>query len=275
MSEQESEQPHTSRAESRGRILDWTEAGLWIVLLVVGSLVALAVLRDSESRNRPRAAAKPAPGGLIEAEDLKVIAKSRDFTFWLQPSSGFPGGNWSKDGHMFASSPTKGDWIDLRLPEQKPGVYALDLFMTKAADYGIIAVYVNEVKLDEFDLLSLREVVPTGALKLGNVELRGRKNVLRLEVVGKNPNAAPPFYQFGIDGIRIRKAGPPANGDKAKRALSNDPKAKPITSESDTERDSTDGGSDTERDSTDGGSGNERDSTDGGSDAERDSTDGG
>ena len=32
----------------------------------------------------------------IEAEDLKVIAKSRNFTFWLQPSDGFSGGNWSK-----------------------------------------------------------------------------------------------------------------------------------------------------------------------------------
>ena len=107
MSEQESEQAHTGRAKSRGRILDWTEAGLWIVLLVVGSLVALAVLRDSEGRNRTRAAAKPAPGGLIEAEDLPVIAKSREFTFWLQPSDGFPAGKWSKDGHMFASGTSR------------------------------------------------------------------------------------------------------------------------------------------------------------------------
>jgi len=253
LSEQESEQSKPSRADSHGRILDWTEAGLWVLLLVIGSLVALAVLRDNEGRNRPRADAKPAPGGLIEAEDLPVIAKSRDFTFWLQPSTGFRGGNWSKDGHMFASNPSEGDWIDLRLPNQEPGVYALDLFLTKAADYGIVAVYVNEALLGTFDLLSLREVVPTGALKLGNVELRGRKNVLRLEVAGKNPNAAPPFYQFGIDGIRITKATPLAGGSKAKRALSNDSKAKPITSESDRERASTDAGSDTERDSTDGG----------------------
>ena len=61
---------HVDRAKSHGRILDWTEAGLWIVLLVVGSLVALAVLRDNEGRSRPRPAVKPAPGGLIEAENL-------------------------------------------------------------------------------------------------------------------------------------------------------------------------------------------------------------
>jgi len=242
LSERESEQAHSGRAESHGRILDWTEAGLWIVLLVVGSLVALTVLRESEDRIRTRAATKPPPGGLIEAEDLPVIAKSRDFTFWLQPSDGFPAGSWSKDGHMFASGTTKGDWIELRLPEREPGRYALDLFLTKASDYGIVAVYVNEVELGEFDLLSLRDVLPTGALKLGEVQLGGRKNVLRLEVVGKNPNAASPFYQFGIDGIRIEKPAPAARRGTANRAIPKAPEAEPITSESDAERASTDGG---------------------------------
>jgi hypothetical protein len=218
VSEGENEQAPTSRAGAHGRILDWTEAGLWVVLLVVGSLVAMAVLRDNEVRNRTKADARPAPGGLVEAEDLPVIGKSRDFTFWLQPSSGFPGGNWSKDGHMFASQTKEGDWIDLRLPELESGHYELELFMTKASDYGIVAVYVNEVAVGEFDLLSLREVLPTEALKLGVVQLRGRKNVLRLQVAGKNPNAAEPFYQFGIDGIRIEKAEAPASSEDEKPA---------------------------------------------------------
>jgi len=241
VSERESEDTHTDRADRRARILDWTEAGLWVALLVVGSFVALAVLRDSETRNRPRADAKPAPGGLIEAENLTVLGKSRDFTFWLQPTSAFRDGNWSKDGHMFASSPIKGDWIDLRLPEQEPGEYKLDLFMTKAADYGIIEVSVNEVPLGTFDLLSLRGVVPTGALDLGSVRLSGSKNVLRLEVVGTNPNAAPPFYQFGIDGIRIAKMASPARGEADEATPANARNAEPPASKSDTERASTDG----------------------------------
>ena len=242
MSEQEWDRAHTGRAKSHGRILDWTEAGLWIVLLVVGSLVALAALRDGEARTRPRAAVKPAPGGLIEAENLPVIAKSREFSFWLQPSSGFPAGKWSKDGHMFAHGTTKGDWVELRLPERKPGHYALEIFFTKAADYGIVAVYVNEAQLGTFDLWSARDIVPTGALKLGDVQLSGRKNVLRVEVVGKNPNAAPPFFQFAIDGIRIGKPAPAARRGSANRAARKAPKAEPNTSESDADRASTDGG---------------------------------
>jgi hypothetical protein len=241
VSETEREPAHADRADSHRRILDWTEAGLWIVLLVVGSLVALAVLRDNEGRNRPRAAVRPAPGGLIEAEDLPVIAKSGDFAFWLQPSSGFPGGKWSKDGHMFAHNTKQGDWVELRLPEQKPGRYALEMFMTKAADYGIVAIYVNEAQLGTFDLMSSRDVVPTGPLKLGDVQLAGRKNVLRVEVVGKNPNAASPFFQFGIDGIRIKKFAPTASGKAVDRAVPNAPEAEPIRSESEPERASTDG----------------------------------
>jgi hypothetical protein len=241
VSETEREPAYTDRAKAQGRILDWTEAGLWIVLLVVGSLVALAALRQSEGLNRPRPAAKPAPGGLIEAEDLPVVAKSGEFTFWLQPSSGFPAGKWSKDGHMFASGTRLGDSIELRLPEREPGKYALEIFFTKAADYGIVAVYVNEAQLGTFDLWSARDIVPSGALKLGDVQLSGRKNVLRVEVVGKNPNASPPFYQFAIDGIRIRKPAPAARRRPANRANPKAPEAEPISSESDPEGASTDG----------------------------------
>jgi hypothetical protein len=237
--ETEREPAHADRSKLHGRILDWTEAGLWIVLLVVGSLVALTVLREGETRNRTRAAARPAPGSLIEAEDLPVIAKSRDFSFWLQPSVGFSGGKWSKDGHMFAFGTRQGDWIELRLPDQKPGLYPIELFMTKAADYGMVAAVINEVQLGTFDLLSLREVAPSGPLSLGDVQLAARKNVLRLEVVGKNPNAAAPFYQFGIDGIRIGKSATAASGETVDRAI---PKAESIRSESNAEGASSDGG---------------------------------
>lgn len=229
MTEKKDEQATAGRAEPYGRILDLTEAGLWVVLLVVGVLVALAVLRDSETRHRPSPAAKPAPGGLIEAENLPVVAKSREFSFWLQPSTGFTGGYWSKDGHMFAHGTQQGDWIELRLPEQEPGRYELELFMTKAADYGIVAVFVNNTRLGAFDLWSGRGVVPSGKLELGEVELAGRKNVLRLQIEGKNPNATPPFFQFGIDGIRIRVPASKSDADS-------DADANPQASESDPDR---------------------------------------
>jgi len=159
---------------------------------------------------------------LIEAEDLPVIAKSRDFAFWLQPSSGFTGGEWSKDSHMFANATMQDDWIELRLPEREPGRYALQLFLTKAADYGIVTVSVNGAKLGTFDLWYDRGVVPTGALKLGDVELGDREDVLRIAVDRKNQNASPPYFRFGIDGIRIREPAS-ATGEAGERGDSTKP----------------------------------------------------
>jgi hypothetical protein len=109
---------------------------------------------------------------------------------------------------MFANTTARGDWIELRLPEREPGRYALELLLTKAADYGIVTVSVNGAKLGTFDLWYGRSVVPTGALKLGDVTLGGREDVLRVTVEGKNSNASPPYFRFGIDGIRI---GEPAS----------------------------------------------------------------
>jgi len=234
VNERENKRAHADPAEPYGRILDLTEAGLWIALLIVGSLVALAVLRDGEARNRIRADVKPAPGGLIEAENLPVIAKSREFSFWLQPSTGFSGGKWSADGHMFAHDTTDGDWIELRLPEQEPGRYALELYMTKAADYGIIAVSVNGARRGTFDLWSGRGVLPTGALKLGDVELGGRDDVIRFAVEGKNPYAVAPFFQFGIDGIRIEAPASQMSGSGD--AVPRDPGVGPVRTKSDADR---------------------------------------
>ena len=213
----EAEERPTGRDRMRVRALDLIEAALWVALLVFGSLVALAILRIDQPRDRSGLRTVVAPAGLIEAEDLPVVAKSRDFTFWLQPASGFRGGKWSKDGHMFASGTEKDDWIDLRLPETEPGRHQLELFLTKSLDYGIVTISLNGVPVEEFDLWTGRGVVPTGPLDLGEVELGGRGDILRFAVAASNSRAAPPFFQFGIDGIRVggpdRAAGSPTPSD--------------------------------------------------------------
>jgi hypothetical protein len=187
------------------RWLDGIEAVLWIGLLVFGSVVALAVFREGEGNRPPEHLV--APSGLIEAEQLRLVGKSREFDFWLQPTSSFSGGRWSEDGQMLAVGTQQGDWIELELPEREPGRQRLELFLTRAADYGVVAVSLNGTPLGgELDLFSDRGVVPTGAVDLGAVELRGKGDVLRIGVVRANPKTAPPHFQFGIDGIRL---GPP------------------------------------------------------------------
>lgn len=186
------------------RVLDTVEACLWLGLVVLGSAVAYTVLQgDAAHRSPPpQAAVRPS----LEAEDMPVVAKSRNFTFWLQPTSGFTGGRWSRDGQMLALDTRQGDWIDLGLPARAPGRYRLELLLTRAADYGIVALSLDGTRIGEpVDLWSGRGVVPAEPVDLGTVELRGEGDVLRIEVVGANPAAAAPFYQFGIDGVRLRR----------------------------------------------------------------------
>jgi hypothetical protein len=184
------------------RWLDAIEAILWVGLLVFGSIVAIAVFRESEGNRPPEHLV--APSGLIEAERLRLVGKSREFSFWLQPTSSFTGGRWSEDGHMLAVGTQAGDWIDLELPEREAGKHHLEVFFTKAADYGVVTVSLNGTQLGgEFDLFSDRGVVPTGALDLGAVELRGKADVLRVTVVRANEKSAQPHFQFGIDGFRL------------------------------------------------------------------------
>ena len=184
----------------RGRVLDAIEVVLWIALLTLGSAVALEFLRLEPVRP----STVPVPEGLIEAETLSVAGKSRDFSFWLQPTSSFMGGRWSLDGHMFAFQTQRDDWIDLELPAVEPGAYHLTLFLTRAADYGIIRVSLNGTTVGQaIDLWSDEGVLTSGPVDLGLVELRSGRDLLRLAVVGTHADSSAPHYQFGIDGIKL------------------------------------------------------------------------
>jgi hypothetical protein len=184
------------------RWLDAIEAVLWIGLLVFGSVVAIAVFREYQGTRPPEHLV--APSGLIEAEQLRTAGKSREFTFWLQPTTSFTGGRWSEDGQMLAVGTEQGDWIDFELPEREPGPQRIEVFLTKASDYGIVQMSLNGTPLGaEIDLFSDLGVMPTGAIDLGVVELHRGGDLLRLSVVGANERTAPPHYQFGIDGIRL------------------------------------------------------------------------
>jgi hypothetical protein len=190
------------------RWLDAVEVLLWLGLLGFGSAVALAAFDDASPS--PPNDPLPVAEGLIEAEALSVVGRSRAFTFWKQPTDGFPDGRWSGDAQMFAANTRRGDWIELALPDGTPGPRRIELFLTRAADYGVVRIHLNGAPLGEpIDLFSDTGVVPTGPVDLGVVTLGAETDRLRIEVVGTNERSAPPHFQFGVDGVRLREARAP------------------------------------------------------------------
>ena len=88
--------------------------------------------------------------------------------------------------------------MELILEVEKDGKYKLVAELTKARDYGIIQLSVDGVKLGEPIDLYNPEVVPTGAMEVGTVDLKAGKHVVQIEIVGKNEQAAP-GYMVGVD----------------------------------------------------------------------------
>lgn len=191
-------EPASSPRPRIDRWLDAAEVLLWLALLGFGGAVALVVFGDAHPVG-PGAA----PSGVIEAEQLRVSDRSRAFTFWLQPTDSFTGGRWSGDAQMLAANTRKGDWIELALPDRTPGERRLEVFLTRAADYGVVRIQLNRRVLGKpIDLFSDVGVLPTGAIDLGVATL-GTQDRLRIEVVDTNARSASPHFQFGIDGIRL------------------------------------------------------------------------
>jgi hypothetical protein len=193
-------QPVPERKRS-DRILDATEIGLWLLLLGIGGMVAFEAMRQ-----RALEIAGPEieyPAGFVEAEQLRVRGTTHGIRLWVQPTTAFAGGQWSSDGHLFAMDAELGSWVELELPVLEAGPHQVELFLTRARDYGVLQASIDGAPVGEpIDLWARRGVLPTGAIELGHREL-SLDSVLRLEVVGTNERSAPPHHQFGIDGVEL------------------------------------------------------------------------
>jgi hypothetical protein len=180
------------------------EAVLLLVLMGGGTIFTLNYLKRDVPKSR-RIVPRPIVRipNLVEAETMPVLGKSRDFMFRIQDMTPYQDGTWSNNLQYFAADTRPGDWVDLALPD-KPGRWRLAVFLTKSFDYGIVHVKVNgKVVGPDLDLYSGGPVLATGAVFLGEVTLKPKDNVLRLEVVGANSRITPPRYFFGFDGFRL------------------------------------------------------------------------
>ena len=89
------------------------------------------------------------------------------------------------------------------LPVKTAGDYLLELVATRARDYGIVQLRVDDVPLGApIDLFNSPDVITTGVLSFSLDGLAAGQHTLVIEIVGSNPKAAK-AYMFGLDYVRL------------------------------------------------------------------------
>ena len=146
---------------------------------------------------------------IIEGEALHVVSKTGNVA--PQSMQSFTADHWSEDTHLWWTGGRSGDTLVLAFDIPKEGRYELAAVLTKAVDYGKVRIALDDETrfiLDEVNLYD-PQVVTTGELPLGAHELAAGTHQLYLNILGKDPNAAP-GYMVGIDYLQLV----PVSGEK-------------------------------------------------------------
>jgi hypothetical protein len=112
---------------------------------------------------------------------------------------GFTKDKWSGDAQLFWTGGKKGDTLTLELEVPATGKYDVSAVLTMASDYATVQFGLDDKPLGgPLDLYHAPDVITSGVLKLGTVELKEGTHHLTIRITGANP-AAVPKYMVGLD----------------------------------------------------------------------------
>ena len=157
-----------------------------------------------------------APGGVDPYEPVPV-GDRHDYYVRIPPSAGgfkilneprgnlqtqamgqYKDGTWKNNNHLWWTGAQPGDKLEVAVPVKKSGTYKVSVVLTKARDYGIVQLYLDDKKAgDAIDLYN-PEVINTEPIPIGTHELTEGEHKLGVKIVGANEKAVP-AYMFGLD----------------------------------------------------------------------------
>ncbi len=80
------------------------------------------------------------------------------------------------------------------------------VYLTKARDYGIIRFHLNSKPIGKpIDCFEPDRVIRTGAIDLGEVELKKGATTMRVETVGTNEKSVGLRYMWGLDCVVLKR----------------------------------------------------------------------
>lgn len=139
----------------------------------------------------------------LESEGGITVEGTPPGSVQIQRMGNFGADRWSNNDQLWWTKAKPGDKLTLVFPVEKTGTHELTVTLTKARDYGIVQLFLDDKKLGEPIDLFHAEVVPTGPISLGKHVLEASPHKLTVEIVGANPQAVK-AYMFGLDRIVVR-----------------------------------------------------------------------
>jgi hypothetical protein len=122
-----------------------------------------------------------------------------------QGMAGFGAGQWTDDHQLWWTGAKPGDKLDILLQVPEAGVYEVSVCLTKAVDYGIVQLAIDDQEAGAPIDLYNDGVVPTGPVAIGTHRLSQGSHKLTVEIVGANEKAQK-AYMFGLDQVILSKA---------------------------------------------------------------------
>jgi hypothetical protein len=141
--------------------------------------------------------------GVIEAEQMKVIQRtqgeSNEQEMWRFE------GRWSGDEQHLWHGGRPGARIIFELPVPAGDRCQISAQFTKAPEYGVFQLWLDDQKLGGPLDLYFAQVVPSGEMVLGERTLGAGAHRLAVQIIGANPQAKP-RYSFGLDYLKLETA---------------------------------------------------------------------
>ena len=133
---------------------------------------------------------------------MKIVEKTGGNAV-SQNMGGFKADRWSGSDHLWWTGAKPGDKLALEISVEQDGTYDVEIVLTRARDYGIVKVAIDDVVLDAgVDLYNGPVVITSGVLMYPRVALKKGDHRLNLEIVGANPEAVK-GYMVAIDYLRL------------------------------------------------------------------------
>ena len=119
-----------------------------------------------------------------------------------QKMSRYGSKKWKDDDQLWWTGGRPGDKLNILLPVEKTGAYKVVAIMTKARDYGIVQLYLDEKKVGGPIDLYDPSVIPTEPIDLGKHDLKKGKHKFTIEILGTSEKGVK-GHLVGLDEIKL------------------------------------------------------------------------